>query len=147
MSRAYIAAELRRQIRDDANAQCGYCHSPETFLGMPHDIDHLIPEALGGPTERENLWLACSRCNGFKGGRIDAFDIVTNQRVPLFQPRTQRWTEHFEWSLDGTRIEGLTATGRATITLLRLNNDFILATRRFWVEAGRWPFEADLVTD
>ena len=147
MSRTYIPLELRRQIRDDANAQCGYCHSPETFVGMPHDIDHLIPEALGGPTTRENLWLACSRCNSFKGDRMDAFDLISGQRVQLFHPRTQRWTEHFQWSFDGTRIEGLTATGRATVSLLHLNNEHILAARRFWVEAGQWPFEADLIRE
>jgi len=78
---------------------------------------------------------------------MDAFDIISGQRVQLFHPRTQRWTEHFQWSFDGTHIEGLTATGRATVSLLRLNNEHILAARRFWVEAGQWPFEADLIRE
>lgn len=33
---------------------------------MPLEYDHLYPEALGGPTERENLWLACTRCNDWR---------------------------------------------------------------------------------
>lgn len=144
MSRAYIAAELRRQVRTDASACCGYCHSPEAFLGMPLDIEHIVPEALGGPTIRDNLCLACTRCNDFKGDRIEAVDPVAGQRVPLFNPRLQRWIEHFAWSSGGTSIEGQTPTGRATVEALRLNNDFIVVARQFWVEAGRWPPEEDV---
>lgn len=143
MSRAYIAAELRRQVRMDANAHCGYCHSPEAFLGMPLDVEHIVPEALGGSALRENLWLACTRCNDFKGDRSDAIDPATGQRVPVFNPRTQRWTDHFAWSPDGTSIEGRTPTGRATAEALHLNNDFIIVARQFWVEAGRWPPDED----
>lgn len=144
MSRTYISAELRRQVRDDASARCGYCHSPEAFLGMPLDVEHLLPEALGGSTVRENLWLACTRCNDFKGDRVGTVDPETGQRVPFFNPRTQRWTEHFAWSPDGARIEGQTPAGRATIEALRLNNEFILIARRFWIESGRWPPVDDL---
>lgn len=144
MSRAYIAAEFRRQVRADAGARCGYCHSPEAFLGMPLDIEHIVPEALGGPTVRENLWLACTRCNDFKGDRSDAIDPATGERVPIFNPRTQLWSDHFAWSLDGTSIEGRSPTGRATVDALHLNNEFIIVARQFWVEAGRWPPGEDL---
>jgi hypothetical protein len=68
---------------------------PEAFLGMPLDIDHIIPEALDGPTIRANLWLACPRCHDFKGDRTTALGPDTGQRQPLFNPRTQRWTDHF----------------------------------------------------
>lgn len=106
---------------------------------MPLEFDHLHPEALGGPTERANLWLACTRCNDFKGDRIDGIDPETGESVTLFNPRTQRWAEHFAWSTSGTHILGLTPTGRAAVVALRLNNEFILVTRQFWVEAGWWP--------
>lgn len=89
MSRTHIPAALRKQVRKDSNARCGYCHVPEAFLGMPLDIDHIIPEAAGGLTLRNNLWLACSRCNDFKGNRIEADDPKTGKRAPLFNPRTQ----------------------------------------------------------
>ena len=114
---------------------------------MPLDIDHLIPEALGGETIRENLWLACSRCNDFKGGRTKSLDPFTRESTPLFNPRTQRWTEHFSWSVAGERILGRTPTGRATVEALRLNNEFIVIARQFWVEAGRWPPPDDLIAD
>src|SRR5579872_3669104 len=134
MSRTYVPIKLRRQVRADAQARCGYCHSPEEFLGMPLDIEHMLPEALGGLTVRENLWLACTRCNDFKGDHISAVDPLTGEMVSLFNPRIHRWTDHFAWSLDRTHIEGLTPTGRATVEALRLNNSFIVLTRQFWVE-------------
>lgn len=144
MSPAYILVELRRLVRSDSQARCGYCHTPEALIGMPLEFDHLYPEALGGPTTRENLWLACTRCNDFKGDRIDAIDSETGERVALFNPRTQVWTDHFRWSPDGTQIFGNTAIGRATIEALRLNNEYIVTTRRFWVEAGWLPPAEDV---
>jgi hypothetical protein len=139
MAPAHIPAELRRQIHADAGGRCGYCHTPEVLIGMPLDVEHLIAEALGGPTVRENLWLACTRCNGCKADCIYALDPDSGERVPLFNPRTQVWTEHFSWALDGITIGGRTAIGRATVVALRLNNEHILVTRQFWVLAGRWP--------
>ncbi len=124
MSRAYLSAELRRQVRADAGGRCGYCHSSETFLSMPLDVEHLMPEARGRLTVRENLWIACPRCNDFKGDRLDASDPRTGQRILLYHPRLQRWTDHFAWALEGIRIDGQTPEGRATVDALRLNNDF-----------------------
>jgi hypothetical protein len=139
MTPAYIPVELRRQVRADAAGRCGYCQTPEALIGMPLEFEHLHPEAHGGATVRENLWLACTRCNDFKGDRIGAFDPETGETVPLFNPRTQIWTEHFAWSPDGTLIIGVTPVGRATVVALRLNNEYIVVARRFWVEAGWWP--------
>jgi hypothetical protein len=85
------------------------------------------------------LWLACYRCNEFKGDRTDAFDAETQTRVALFNPRQQIWKEHFSWSVSGTHLPGLTACERATIEALRLNNDLVVGARRFWTEAGWHP--------
>ncbi len=99
-------------------------------------IDHINPESKGGETVRENLWLACRRCNEFKGSRTEAVDPVTNETAPLFNPRTQSWNVHFVWSEEGIRVIGLTAVGRATVIALRLNNDEIVASRYLWIQAG-----------
>lgn len=139
MSPAYIPVELRQQVRADADGRCGYCQTLEVLIGMPLECEHLHPEAHGGLTARENLWLACTRCNAFKGDRIDAVDPETGETVPLFNPRTQIWMEHFAWSPDGTLIVGRTPIGRATAIALRLNNEHIIVARGFWVEAGWWP--------
>jgi hypothetical protein len=84
-------------------------------------IDHLIPESLGGPTSEENLWLACSLCNAYKGERIAAPDPQTGALVRLFDPRHEAGVNHFIWIQNDTWIFGLTATGRATVAALRLN--------------------------
>lgn len=106
---------------------------------MPMVIDHIYPEALGGESKEENLWLACRRCNEFKGTQIDGIASETNSRVPLFNPRTQIWSEHFQWTDDGLFIVGLTPIGLATIEALKMNNDFIIRSRKRWVSVGWHP--------
>jgi hypothetical protein len=85
--------------------------------------------------------LACRRCNEFKGQATTARDPLTNQIVPLFHPRTQTWSEHFAWDASGTRVIGLTATGRATVIALNMNNAVIVDARRRWVSVGWHPPE------
>jgi hypothetical protein len=46
---------------------------------------------------------------------------------------------HFKWSDDGTEIIGLTASGRATVVALKLNNTFAIEARSNWVSAGWHP--------
>lgn len=135
----YIPADLRRQVRADAGRRCGYCLSPEMLMGIPLEIEHILPEVTGGLTVRENLWRACHSCNKFKGGRSEFIDSVTNTLVPLFNPRFQRWREHFQWSSEGTLIIGLTPCGRATIEALQMNNEYIVEARHLWVIAGWHP--------
>jgi hypothetical protein len=101
--------------------------------------DHTLPVSQGGETSFENVCLACRSCNEFKSDFTEAVDPLTGETVPLFNPRTQQWYNHFEWSLDGTRVEGLTATGRATIVRLRMNNPVIIVARKRWVISGWHP--------
>ena len=141
----YVSAELRRQVRHDAGERCGYCQSAEKFLGIALELEHLIPESAGGKTERENLWLACRRCNSFKSDRCLVVDPLTSETVPLFHPRDDVWGEHFRWSLDGSRIIGLTPAGRATVEALQMNHPLIVMTRDMWVRAGVHPPTFDVV--
>src|SRR5437762_6157596 len=103
------------------------------------ELDHLIPESLGGLSEEENLWLACSLCNDHKANRIAAVDPVTGETVRLFDPRHQLWNEHFRWNKTGDRIIGITATGRATVAALHLNRPSLVAARQAWVAVGWHP--------
>jgi hypothetical protein len=43
------------------------------------------------------------------------------------------------WSDDGTRIIGRTASRRATVVALQLNNMIAVMVRRNWVAAGWHP--------
>lgn len=139
MSSSYIPKALRERVSKQALYQCGYCLTQEAIVGTPMEIDHIIPEALGGTTEEDNVWLACSLCNEHKGDRIAALDPVTGEVVRLFDPRHQRWVEHFVWAEDGAHIVGLTATGRATVIALHLNRPSLVRSRQLWVRVGWHP--------
>lgn len=103
------------------------------------EIEHLIPKAKRGTDDEENLWLACRLCNNFKGIQTDALDPESGQRVALFDPRRQRWPDHFRWSEDGATIMGMTPFGRATVVALQLNNVISVMVRRQWITAGWHP--------
>ncbi|HNU05097.1 MAG TPA: HNH endonuclease [Anaerolineae bacterium] len=135
----YIPRAVRRRVSALAEHRCGYCQTSQRISGAPMHIEHIVPLALGGTSDDTNLWLACAWCNSFKGTKISGVDPVTGDEVPLFNPRTQRWSEHFRWSDDGSEIVGMTAVGRATVKTLRLNNEYLVASRRQWVAAGWHP--------
>ena len=139
MSRSYVPRALRARVSEAARYRCGYCLSAEAIVGSPMEIDHLIPESLGGTTDEQNLWLACSVCNDSKSKRISALDPSTGEGVRLFNPRLQVWTEHFRWTKGGDRIVGLTPTGRATVVALNLNRPSLVRARQLWVIAGWHP--------
>lgn len=143
MSRANVPKWLRERVAAQARHRCGYCHADERYFGIDFDIEHLLPEALGGQTAEENLWLACRECNGRKGSRVAASDPFTGEIVPLFNPRTQRWPDHFSWSPTGDQLQGQTPSGRATIHALGLNRPKRILARQFWVQAGWHPPRED----
>lgn len=82
------------------------------------NIEHIHPNGGDSP---DNLCLSCSSCNLSKAIVTAAFDPDTNEQVALFNPRKQRWNEHFEWIESGLRLYGKTAIGRATIARLKMN--------------------------
>lgn len=139
MSKRNVPAALQTLVRQDANNRCGYCLTQRKLIGRPMTMEHLVPVALGGATSRENLWLACRRCNEFRGARTHGIDPLTGLEVTLFNPRTQTWSAHFIWNDDGTKIVGLTSVGRATVVTLRLNNEDIKMARALWVMTGLHP--------
>lgn len=108
---------------------------------MPLEADHIRATAQGGKTVLANLCLACRNCNGHKWLIVKARDPLTRRSVNLFHPRRQNWSEHFQWSADGTRLLGLTTNGRATIEALQMNNDLIVNLRALWVTLGMHPTE------
>jgi hypothetical protein len=75
----------------------------------------------------ENLALACHHCNLHKGTNLSGLDPRTRKLTRLFDPRLDDWSEHFT-SRHG-EIGGLTAIGRTTMNLLRMNEDSRLQLR------------------
>lgn len=139
MSRSHIPDSLRRAVAEQAGYRCGYCQTAQSYSGVQLHIEHIIALAAGGLTTESNLWLACALCNGYKGARTHGLDPITTEVVPLFNPRTQNWFDHFVWSEDGSLIIGQTPCGRATVATLQLNNDYIVPARKHWVRVGWHP--------
>jgi hypothetical protein len=134
----YVPAELRTLVIFRAQESCEYCLVHADYAVLVHEIDHVIAEKHGGATETDNLAYACAQCNRFKGSDIATFDPQTGQIVPLFNPRTQSWHDHFRH--DGAVIIALSPQGRATERLLQLNQIDRVLLRRELISAGRYPY-------
>lgn len=134
-----ISRALAEKIRRQANQRCEYCLNLQELIPHKLEIEHLYPKSLGGKTVEENLCLACRECNVHKASKFRALDPLTRKTVRLFNPRKQRWLEHFEWSQDKTEIIGITACGRATVESLQMNSIYQITTRKVWVRVGLFP--------
>ncbi len=134
---SYIPERLRQIIMMRANYLCEYCrlHQDDEPV-YPHEVDHIIAEKHEGETIETNLAFACFYCNRFKGTDLASVDPLTNRITPLFNPRMQRWNEHFV--LDGPVIVPLTDVGRATVRLLQMNRPRIVQRRLYLIQLGRY---------
>ena len=140
MPRRPISTEVERRVRRAAQNRCGYCLSPQHLVMARLEIEHIVPLSKGGTDDETNLWLACPICNGHKSDKTIGADPQTGDRLPLFNPRTQAWSEHFRWEDGGLRIAGTAATGRATAAVLHLGDDpDAIEVRSYWMLAGWHP--------
>lgn len=113
-------AATRILVRTRARDSCEYCLLPQDACSLKHHIEHIVPRQHGGSDDPGNLALACHRCNLRKGPNLTGIDPVTGEIVPLFDPRRNRWSDHFR--LLSPVIEGLSPMGRTTIKLLSMND-------------------------
>ena len=107
-------------VRTRAGNCCEYCLLPQDDCSLTHHIEHIIPRQHGGNDDPGNLALACHRCNLRKGPNLTGIDPVTGEIAPLFNPRGDRWPDHFQFR--GSVIEGTSAIGRTTVKLLSMND-------------------------
>jgi HNH endonuclease len=137
-----IPASLRRLVITRALNRCEYYGLSQEGQEATFHIDHVIPLAESGPTVPENLALACVSCSLRKGARRVAVEPNSGAEAPLFNPRQDRWLDHFQWN--GVLLQGLTPTGRATVEALRMNRPLILGIRQQEAGLGRhpWPIPA-----
>lgn len=129
-------AAIRRAVHERANGFCEYCQTNGLVIGQAMHTEHIDPN---GGDVLENLCLACANCNLSKSVAVRAFDPLSQQIVHLFNPRQQRWNDHFRWADRGLRVEGITPVGRATAERLKMNQDRVVAARARWVQAGWHP--------
>ena len=136
MSTSYIGAELRRQVIARAEHICEYCliHEDDTFFGC--HVDHIISDKHGGVTETDNLAYACTFCNLHKGSDLASL----TQRgilVRFFNPRIDKWSEHF--ALSSALIQPLTEVGEATARIFGFNVSDRILERQVLIEVNRYP--------
>jgi HNH endonuclease len=134
---SYISDQKRRFVAERAKYCCEYCRVREVDTFIAFEVDHVISQKHGGGSEAENLAYACPQCNSHKGSDLTTYLDSYQDLVPLFNPRSQRWEDHFT-ALNGS-IAALTRIGRATIKLLQLNDPERIIQRAILEEAGCWP--------
>lgn len=129
--------EIQRQIHWRAAGRCEYCRMHEALQGATFHLEHILPRSRGGTSSLENLAWACPRCNLCKSNRVEAYDPQTGQFVLLFNPRVDRWRDHFQWA--GYRIVPLTPIGRVTAAVMDFNHARRIRIRQAEEKFGLFP--------
>jgi hypothetical protein len=122
-----------------AEHRCEYCHAPEVVFNFRFEVEHFIPTSHGGQDHDANLALSCRSCNLYKSFHVTGVDDETMSEVPLFDPRRQRWDDHFRVDPATGMMIGATPTGRATIRRLAMNSDAQMESRRLWMRLNLFP--------
>jgi len=97
-------------------------------------MEHIVAEKHGGSSDVDNLALACPFCNRNKGSDLGSLDPMNGQLTSFYNPRTQRWRDHF--ALENAEIVALTPEGRVTERILQLNDPDRLNERQILVRQG-----------
>jgi len=129
MSREHVPLSMQRRVRERAGNRCEYCRVSQEHQEATFHVDHVKPRREGGMTTLANLALACVSCSLRKGARTSTKDPETETLVPFYNPRTEEWSAHFAVR-EKHEIVGVTAAGRATVELLRMNRPIAVAIRR-----------------
>ena len=116
-------AATRDLVRRRAGNRCEYCHLPqEATPFIAFHVEHIVAKQHTdeGQNDLSSLAFACDRCNAFKGTNLSSIDPKSGDKVDLFNPRKNVWSDHF--AVSGGMIAGLTPIGRATVRLLNMND-------------------------
>ena len=121
MAETYIPVAIQRLVLAESKGCCEYCWSRSNFSSSSFHFDHIIPVSKEGLSTFDNIARSCGGCNGFKQDKTAYFDPLTHELCPLYNPRRDKWSEHFQWSADDLTVEGITSVGRTTVELLQVN--------------------------
>lgn len=125
---------VQEQVISRAGNRCEYCKMHQALQGATFHVEHVIPRSVGGADSADNLAWACPSCNLHKADRTSIQLDRLSDTTPLFHPRMDQWTDHFEW--DDYTIVGTTNIGRATVLALDLNHE-----RRIKIRQAEQLFE------
>jgi len=121
-------------VRQRAGNRCEYCRLPQDFSDLRFHVEHVVPRQHRGSNNPANLALACPECNLHKGTNLTGIDPDTGKVTQLFDPRRDRWADHFR-IVEGS-VTGKTPTGRTTAWLLEMNTGERLRMRQRLLRLG-----------
>lgn len=90
-------SEVGQKVERRAAGRCEYCRMHQSLQGATFHVEHIVPPSLGGPSEVDNLAWACPSCNLHKSDRVEVPVADEHEAVPLFNPRSDEWIDHFRW--------------------------------------------------
>lgn len=90
MSLSFFRKQMLELIISECGKNCHYCHKPTRVNYLDDDpsldhatLDHKIPKSKGGSNARENLVLACNKCNNAKSDRSYEDFVAPPYRIPV----------------------------------------------------------------
>ena len=131
--------ERREKVERRAARRCEYCRAPQAVTGVRYHLDHMIPESLGGADDIGNLALACPMCNSTRPPMSSGADEHGFDDGRLFNPRNDKWDDHFVFDPVSLTLRGKTVEGQGTVNRLRMNDPIQIEARRSWLELGLYP--------
>ena len=80
MRRPSFSTSFRLSLFLEGNGSCASCNT-KIAAGQAWDIDHILPIALGGTNEANNLQLLCRACHRSKTAQSDIPRIAKTKRL------------------------------------------------------------------
>jgi hypothetical protein len=130
--------QLKKLAAIRAGGRCEYCRVLEYLSNYAFHLEHIIGLQHGGSSLPDNLAYVCSWCNWKKGPNIATIINASVELIPLFNPRTQNWFDHFNADTAGV-LHGKSSVGKATIKLLELNHPERIKERFEMMKGGYYP--------
>ncbi len=132
-----IPEKLKSLVAKRAGHACEYClvHQDDLIFGC--QIDHILSIKHGGKTLPDNLAYSCLVDNVNKGSDLGTVLLPGKKPIRFFNPRTDKWHEHFELS-DGL-ILPKTKIGEAIVKILQFNSPERVLRRQLLMQAGKYP--------
>jgi hypothetical protein len=98
--------QFRRSILEAWDWRCAYCG---TCVHNAATLDHIVAQANGGVTARENLVACCQRCNGSKGSS-NVWDWFRQQTFFCVRREAALWRWLFMGDAALPELQALTLT-------------------------------------
>ncbi|MCY7350048.1 MAG: HNH endonuclease [Cytophagaceae bacterium] len=120
-----------------ADFRCEYCLLAEQVSFYSFHIEHIRSIKHGGSNELDNLAYCCPDCNYAKGSDVGTFVHNDETLIRFFNPRKDRWEEHFE--IHNGVVHGKTDIGKATAQIFKFNEIERLIFRQQLAELNLYP--------